>query len=108
MQNRQPIRRRYSAAQRRNFVRLYRKSGLSQSEFARTHDLKPPTLHQWLHRAKPQPTSSGPVFQEMPLPSPLVAPVLEITVGPEITLRLRAQVSPEFIAQIVQHLRRPC
>ena len=108
MQKRQPIRRHYTAAQRRKLVRLYRKSELSQSEFARTHGLKPPTLHQWLHRTNARSTPSRPIFQEVPLPSPLVAPALEITVGPEITLRLRAQVSPEFVAQIVQHLRRPC
>ena len=103
-------RRRYTLAQRQEFLALYRRSGLSASVFVREHDLKVSTLYQWLHRVKPAPRTSVPRFQEVLLSAPPLIPAwaAEIAVGHELTLRLGSQFSPEFIAQVIQELRRPC
>ena len=105
MEKRQPVRRRrYSSEQRQEFIALFRKSSLSQSQFAHQHGLKLCTFNRWLHRAPRPAKAPTPVFQEVFLPSPEV----EIGVGSGITVKLGLQSSPEFIAQIVHHLRRSC
>jgi len=48
------------------------------------------------------------VFEEVELPTRLLAPAVEIIVGADISLRLGAQSSPEFIAQVIRQLRWPC
>ena len=102
-------RRRYTLEQRQEFVAQYRQSEGSLSEFARRHDLNVSTLYQWLQRAKKEPGAADPVFREVMLgASPLGADWrAEITVGAGLMLRLGGQSSPEFIARILQHLRRP-
>ena len=102
------VRRRYTSEQRSQFVELYRGSELTLSEFARREDLKLCTLSQWVQRAKQATRTPSVVFKEMGLPSPLLSPALEMTIGPEITLRLGAHSTPEFIAQVIRELRRPC
>ena len=62
-------RQRYTAQARQEFVALFKKSGLTQSEFARQHDLKLCTLHQWLHRAKKPTKSPGGGFKGVFLPA---------------------------------------
>jgi transposase-like protein len=111
MANTKPIRRRhYSLAQRQEFVALYHQGQLSLSEFARRHDLKLTTLYQWVHHMKALPSLGRPVFKEVLLSAPAVSPTwaVELTVNADLTLRLGAQTSAEFIAQLVHHLRRPC
>lgn len=103
-------RRRYTRAQRQEFLALYRRSGLSASAFVRQHDIKPSTLYQWAHRVKPAARPSAPLFKEVLLSAPplLALWAAEIAVGNELTLRLGSQASPEFIAQVIHQLRRPC
>lgn len=111
MSNTKPIRRRrYSLAQRQEFVTLYHQGQLSLSEFARRHDLKLSTLHQWIHHKKVLRSRARPIFKEVLLSAPALTAswAVELTVGTDLTLRLGAQTHPEFIAQLVQHLRRPC
>ena len=104
-------RHRYTAAERREFVLLCRKSGLTQSEFARQHNLKICTLHQWLHRAnKLSAPTPEPLFKEvlLPPPPPTTGWAAEIIVGNELTLRLGSQFSPQLITQVIRQLRRSC
>lgn len=104
-------RRRYTAAQRLKFVSLYRQSGLTQSEFARQHQLKLCTLHQWLHRATlPTAPARAPIFKEILLapPPPTHLWSAEIVVGDQFTLRLGSHVSARLITQVIDRLRRPC
>lgn len=103
-------RRHYTAKARQEFVALFERSGLTQTEFARQHELKLCTFHQWLQRAKEPTKAPGGGFKEVFLPEgfPPVAPAVEIAIGTEITLRLRGPVSPDFIGQIVQQVRRVC
>ena len=111
MNNHRPTRRPYhSSAQRRKFIELFHAGHLTRSEFARKHGLKPGTFQQWLYRLNHRSNAGRAVFQEVHLPAPLLAaaPTVEISVGAEITLRLSSPASPEFIAKVVHHLRRPC
>ena len=102
--------RQYTARQRREFVALHRKGDLTHAAFAKAHKLKLTTFRQWLYRRHPARPVGRPVLQEMHLPLALVAPgaAVEILVGPEITLRLKGDASPAFIAQLVQQMRGLC
>jgi transposase-like protein len=103
MENQLSVRRqRYTPQQRNDFVVQFRKSGLTQAEFARRHDLKLCTLQQWLHLSLKPAKPSG--FKELFLP----VAALELCVGHDITLKLGSSVSPEFVAQLIQQLRSPC
>ena len=103
-------RRHYTREQREDFVVRFRSSGLSLSEFARRNNLKLPTLYQWIQQGKPGPGSAAPVFQEILLspsrPSP--AWTAELSVGSDLILRLGSATTPEFLAQLLQQLRRSC
>ena len=70
-------RRRYTRAQRQEFLALYRRSGLSASAFVGQHDIKLSTLYQWMHRVKlpacPSVRGSVSIFKEVLIPgSPLI------------------------------------
>ena len=110
MNQQRPTRPYHSAAQRRKFIELFHGGHLTRSEFARKHGLNPGTFQQWLSRLNHRRNAGRAVFQEVHLPAPLLtaAPTVEISVGAEITLRLSSPASPEFIAKVVHHLRRPC
>ena len=104
---------RYSAEDRERFVALWRKSGQTQMEFAQRSGLKLTTLRQWLYGRQPTGADQGAVnLREItslvPSWTPAPSPAVEIAVGPEITVRLGGSCRPEFIAQVVEHLRRSC
>lgn len=103
-------RRHYTREERGDFVARFRSSGLSLSEFARRHNLKLPTLCQWIQQAKPGPSPAAPVFQEILLSAARPSPgwSAELTVGADLTLRLGSAATPEFLAQLIQQLRRSC
>lgn len=103
-------RRRYTAAQRQEFLTQYQRSGLSASTFARQHGLNLSTLYQWTQRRESVSPRPVPLFKEVLLPTTPTLPAwaAEIALGHELTLRLGSQISAEFIAQVLQHLRRPC
>ena len=103
-------RRQYSASERERWVELCRKSELTQAQFAREHGLKLSALRQWLYRSKRRTPAPRPVFEEVRCSSPWLGPawIAEMAAGEDITLRFGAQSSPEFIARVIQQLRRPC
>lgn len=103
-------RRQFSAAQRQEFVALYRQSGLTQVEFARQHEIKVCTFHQWLRRRKPPTRSTRPVFKELVLSPQISTPAwsTEILLGREITVRFGANVPATFMTELVKGLRPPC
>lgn len=106
-----PIRRkRYTAAQRDDYLTRFGRDGVSAAEFCAEHNINVSTLYQWIRRAKPTRSDSSPLFQEVSLSVPPLLSVwmAEIVVGQEFLLRLGAQASPEFIAQVIHQLRRPC
>ena len=101
---------RVSASERERWVELCRKSELTQAQFAREHGLKLSALRQWLYRSNRRTPAPGPVFEEVLFSPPLLSPtwIAEMAAGEDITLRFGAQSSPEFIARVIQQLRRPC
>jgi transposase-like protein len=101
-------RRRFTPAQRAEFVARYRQSGLTQRAFADQHKVGLSTLVQWLRRPSSNPPASRPVFKEVLLPSAGVGWAAEIALGKEITVRLGASASPKFIAQLIKRLGRSC
>ena len=104
------VRRKFTVAERNGFVRLYRQSGVTQAQFARTHRLKLGTLLRWLYR-RPNPTRPpAALFKEILLPpQATTAPDrIEIGVGRDIIVRLGSAATPDFIAQLVRNLHRPC
>ena len=103
-------RRKFTASERDRFVRLYRQSGFTQAQFARIHRLKPGTLPRWLYRRSKPTLSPPPLFKEIQLSTqPTITPAasVEISVGPDITVRLGPVASPELVAQLVRILRQP-
>lgn len=113
MENSSPVstRRKFSPTQRQEFVALYRHSGLTQVEFARQHQIKVCTFHQWLRvRKEPPAKVPRPVFKELLLSPQTHTPAwsTEIVMGHEFTIRFGASVSATFMAQLVNELRRPC
>jgi transposase-like protein len=109
-QNSKPPRRRYTAAQRAELVGLFRKSNLTQREFALEHDINLGTFHRWVYgRKKPQAAAPSPVFQEVLLPA-AAAPAwsAEISLGKELTVRLDCRAAADFVARLANHLPRPC
>jgi transposase-like protein len=101
---------RYAAAQRQEFLAEYRRSGLSASVFAHQNGLKLSTLYQWNARTTASSRGPSPLFKEVVLSGPALLPAwaAEIAISHELTLRLNPQISAEFIAQVIQQLRRPC
>jgi hypothetical protein len=102
--------RNYSASERERWVELCRKSELTQAQFAREHGLKLSALRQWLYRSNRRTPAPRPVFEEVLFSSPLPGPawIAEMAAGEDLTLRFGAQSSPEFIARVIEQLRRPC
>jgi transposase-like protein len=104
---------RYSAAERRRLVAAWQNGGQTQAAFAQEHQIRVGTLRRWLYRGKrPQAGLGRVAFREVTHPGQalelMVPPVVEIAVGPEITVRLKGACDPEVVAQLVERLRRPC
>lgn len=97
---------RISAEERTRLVSLFRKSGLTQVEFARQNGIKIHTLHQWLYRrrARRRPRVT---LREVHLPS-IPAPggwAAEVMVNSGITLRVGVCARPELISFLIEKLR---
>ncbi len=83
---------------------------MTQARFAREHGLKLSALRQWLYRSNRRTPAPRPVFEEVLFSSPPLAStwIAELAAGEDITLRIGAPSSPEFMARVIQQLRRPC
>ncbi len=100
----------FSASERERWVELCRKSELTQAQFAQEHGLKLSALRQWLYRSSRRTPAPGPVFEEVLCSPPWLGLtwIAEMAAGEDLTLRFGAPSSPEFIARVIQQLRRPC
>ena len=105
-------RRRYSEAERREYVRLSREGELTQSAFADRHGIKVCTLRRWIYQDRDRMAGSGDTgrFREISLSVPGLgmSGTVDILLGDGITVRLTGDRSPEFIGLVVSQLRRPC
>lgn len=96
---------RYGVEERRLLLEKYGASGQTVPDFAQAHGIKVTTLRQWLWKHKPTPP---PGFQELLLPVSAPAATVEITLGRELTIKLRGEVSARYLAQILHRLRPSC
>lgn len=103
--------RRFSAAERGEWISRYRSSQLPTSQFAQQHGLNRGTLYRWLRQERPPRAadSEGLAFQEVYLPSSLTrAWVAEITLPEGVVVRLGAAATPAWIKFLLQTLRSAC
>lgn len=119
-----------SPAQRRRYwnrhLRAWRRSGLTQAEYARQHHISPKSLSYWSGRGTsrrsigprpvpPAPAPSaegGPEVKFVPVPHDLLAPSrtreasghLVLRVGPRLRLTIPGDISPDTLTRVVQVL----
>jgi hypothetical protein len=96
----------------------YRQSGLGVLQFAHEEGIPPGRLHYWIYqkgrtrRNEPRRVSvSKPVFQELKVATMLPAIdswVAEVNLPGGLAVRFGQRAAAEWIASVVQALRRPC
>ena len=85
-------RRRYSEAERREYMRLFREGEVTQSAFADRHWIKVCTLRRWIYQDRDRMAGSGDTgrFREISLSVPGLgmSGTVDILLGDGITVRL--------------------
>lgn len=104
--------RRSSAAERGEWISLYRSSQVSASQFAQQHGLNRGTLYRWLRqeRRRSSAETEASAFQEVHLPSflPTRAWVAEIAWPEGVVVRLSAAAPPAWVKLLLHTLRPTC
>lgn len=104
--------RHFSAAERAEWISLYRSSQLPASQFAQQQGLKLRTLYGWLRRGCPRssPDAEVSAFQEVHFPSflPTGAWVAEIALPDGVVVPLDTAARPPWIKFLLQTLRQAC
>lgn len=108
-------RRRRTPQQRAELLTQYRRSGSSQRDFVQSHGLGLSTLTKWLREErltelKPPERNDSVPFQEVNL-RPQFSPTgwaAEVALTDGAVLRLGAQASVAWAAELLHALRRPC
>ncbi len=102
----------FSAAERGEWISLYRSSQLPASQFAQQHGLKLGTLYRWLRQERQRscPDTEASAFQEVHLPCllPTRAWVAEIALPDGVVVRLSAAAPPAWVKLLLQTLRQTC
>ena len=103
----------WTQQEREQLVAKYQASGLTQREFARQHDVKLGTFHQWIYRPRsPQRTAKRrqAAFQEVSLTQValLNSWAAELQLPRGVALRLNCHASAEWIGALVQKLGQIC
>jgi len=102
-----------SGTNRARWVNKYRASGLSLSQFAQRHGLRPGQLHYWVYQMPKPPVNqaSMPTFQEVHLPAaavPFGSWSAEIGWPNGTTVRLAREADVAWVMALIDCLRRPC
>jgi transposase-like protein len=107
-----PVRRKWTAAERAQWIERFRASGLTQSEFAQQQGLNLGTFRQWIYRPKSERAPpDSPQFHEIrleALPSSPGAWGLELAVGKSLILRWRQPPSTEELLRMLRELPVAC
>ena len=104
----------YTRAERLDWIRRYRASGLALGDFAEQQGLARNRLHYWVYDrrfSQPRPSATvAPIFQELKLPAGLPTQpwAAEISLPTGAVARFRAATPPTWIHSILEALRRPC
>ena len=90
-------------AERAGLLRLFRKSGLTQREFARTHGFSVATLQNWMRREQ---RGAGRVsFQEIEIDPETVGPLpvwdAEVSLRSGVILRVRGDLARAVAGRLV-------
>jgi hypothetical protein len=99
--------------ERARWVNKYRASGLSLSQFAQRHGLKPGQLHYWVYQSPEAPVNQASIagFQEVRLPAAAMASgswSAEIGLPNGTTVRLARETDVAWAMALMDSLRRPC
>ncbi|MCI0539976.1 MAG: hypothetical protein L0Z50_32625 [Verrucomicrobiales bacterium] len=98
--------------ERAAWITRFRASGLSQRRFALKHGLNVTTLQSWLYGKRGQGgTESAVKFQELKLANHCLSEspwAVEIQAEGGTQVRVRAQVDPRWVAQLLQPLSQSC
>jgi hypothetical protein len=110
-----------SSQERAHVLARYRASGLGLKAFALKEGLPPGRLHYWVYQksagassrrpARPTPAAATLGFQEIPLPCRPEGGgewAAEVALAGGLAVRFSASASAEWLASVVQALRRPC
>lgn len=94
-----------SAAERTQWLEKYRRSGLSQQEFARTHGVELGRLRYWLYSTRDTKASAtiGPRWQEVQLTAWPSTPQwgAEIRLPDGWTIRLQSELARELVTPLL-------
>lgn len=96
--------RRYSQEERREIIKAFRSSGLTQREFARARGVNFHTLQHWLHY---KPKQATPRFVEVKT-TPATAASIRLHVSTDLELSLTELPPPAYLADLARNLRAPC
>jgi len=99
--------------ERARWVNKYRASGLSLSQFAGRHGLKPGQLHYWVYQLPKPPVNQAsiPTFQEVRLPAGAVTSgswSAEIGLPNGTTVRLARATDVAWARALIDCLGQPC
>lgn len=94
--------RRFTPEQRARLTAKFRKSGLTQREFARREGITMSALQNWIYRLSKQPDPAARSVEVVPSAPVSTSPV-EIRLG-EVGVMLPTNVAPERVAAVVSAL----
>jgi hypothetical protein len=107
MQTTPTVRHRPTQAQRETILTAYRRSQLTQREFASQAGISVSALQLWLRKAAASPSSPATAFVQVPnLLAPVPGPaVYRLHLGGGIDLEVGSGFRPEELASLLQLLR---
>ena len=99
---------RTSAQERWHVIQSFRRSGLTQANFAKQNGLSVHTLRLWLYgpgsKRRPKITFREVKMPSIPVPGNWAA---EVVLDSGMTLRVGASAQPELISFLLNNLRHP-
>ena len=107
MQTTAPVRQRLTPAQRDKILAAYRRSRLSQREFAIQAGIGVSTLTFWLRKAAAGPPQEAPAFVQVPnlLSPPPAAAVYRLHLAGGVILEMGSGFQAQELAALLQLLR---
>ena len=107
MQRSKRVRRRHTPAQKNTLLVEYRRSGLTQKEFATQAGIGYSTLTYWLRKALSSSKPRKPAFVAVPnLLSPAAAPTYRLRLAGGWSVEVASGFQPEELASLLRVLQR--
>jgi transposase-like protein len=101
-------RRRFSPEQIQAYLDAFSQCQLSATEFCRQHQIGYATFQRW-RQGRASAISAKPRFASVPLGSLLAQSwAVEVTLPNGCALRLQTEMSPDWVASVLEALRRSC